>query len=117
VAHGHTPFAVFNRTLNPLVKGLLRSPLRRVAGGGLVLITVTGRRSGREHTFPTGYEQEGDRVLIEVGWPERKLWWRNLSEPAPVRLLLRGVERSGTAVARGDESSGVTVEVHLDAAG
>jgi hypothetical protein len=116
VAHGHAFFAVFNRTLNPLVKGLLRSPLQGVASGGLVLITVTGRRSGREHTFPTGYEQDGDRVLIEVGWPERKLWWRNLTEPAPVRLRLRGAERTGTAVARGDEQSGVTVEVELDPA-
>lgn len=116
MATGHGQFAVFNRTANPLVKGLLRSPLHRLASGSLALITVTGRSSGREYTFPVGYSEKDGRVLIVVGWPERKRWWRNLLQPAPVRLRLRGVERTGTAVASGDEKRGVTVEVELDAA-
>jgi hypothetical protein len=33
--------------LNPAVTWLLRSPLHRLVGGGLLLLTVTGRRSGR----------------------------------------------------------------------
>jgi deazaflavin-dependent oxidoreductase (nitroreductase family) len=114
MTRGHAPFAISNRTVNPVVKGLLSSPLHRVASGSLLLITVTGRRSGREYTFPTGYREQGDRVLITVGWPERKRWWHNLTEPAPVRVRLRGEERTGTAVARGDERSGVTVEIDLD---
>jgi len=111
---GHLPFAIFNRTANPVVKGLLRSPLHRVASGNLALITVTGRRSAREYTFPVGYRERDGRVLIEIGWPERKVWWRNLREAAPVRLRLRGVDRVGEAIARGDERTGVTVEVKLD---
>jgi len=111
---GHGRFAFFNRTANPLVKALLRSPLHPVASGRMALISVTGRRSGRSYTFPVGYEREGDRVTIGVGWPERKVWWRNLVQPAPVRLRIRGEELTGTAVARGDESSGVRVEVDLD---
>jgi hypothetical protein len=80
-------------------------------------MSVTGRRSGRVYTFPVGYEQEGDRVTITVGWPERKRWWRNLRGGAPVRIRLRGRERSGHAEAHGDERRGVTVEVRLDPAG
>jgi hypothetical protein len=116
MATGHAPFAVFNRTANPLVKGLLRSPLHRLASRNLALITVTGRSSGREYTFPVGYSESDGHVLIVVGLPERKRWWRNLLQPAPVRLRLGGVERTGTAVASGDERSGVTVEVKLDPA-
>ena len=71
---GHARFAVFNHTVNPLLKGLLRSPLHSVVSDRLALITITGRRSGREFTFPVGYRREGDRVTIGVGWPERKLW-------------------------------------------
>jgi hypothetical protein len=49
-----------------------------------------------------------------VGWPERKVWWRNLREPAPVSLRLAGRTRTGRARAIGDEHSGVRVEVRLD---
>jgi hypothetical protein len=111
---GHAPFAVFNRVGNPAIKLLLRSPLHRVASGRLALITVTGRRSGRAYTFPVDYHREGQIVKIGVGWPGRKVWWRNLrGEGAPVRMRLRGEDVSGHAVARGDETSGVTVEVTL----
>ena len=111
---GHAPFAVLNRTGNRVLKLLLRSPLHRVASGQLALITVTGRRTGREHTFPVGYAREGDVVTVAVLWPERKVWWRNLrGEGAPVRLRLRGEDRAGHAQVLGDERSGVSVEVQL----
>jgi hypothetical protein len=111
---GHAPFAVFNQTANRLVRGLLRTPLHRVASGRLALITVTGRRSGRSYTFPVGYRQEGDRVTVGVEWPARKVWWRNLRNGAQVRLRLRGVDRTGHGQAHGDERTGVTVQVDLD---
>jgi hypothetical protein len=57
--------AVWNRTANPVVRLVLRSPLHGLLSSGL--ITVTGRRSGREFTFPVGYEQRGDSVRITVG--------------------------------------------------
>jgi len=115
VPASHTPFAVLNRTANPVLSALLRSPLHRPVSGQLALIAVRGRRTGREYTFPTGYRQAGDdRVTITVGWPERKRWWRNLrGEGAPVRLWLHGAERTGHAVAEGDETSRVTVEITL----
>lgn len=113
---GHGRFAVFNRTVNPVVRGVLSSPLHGLLDRGLALITVTGKRSGREYTFPVNYEQDGDRVTIQVGWPERKYWWRNLVGGAPVRMRIRGAQRSGHAEALGNEQSGVTVEVALEPA-
>jgi len=114
VPEGHAPFAVFNRTLNPLVKVVLSSPLHPLFSRGLALITVTGRRSGRRYTFPVSYRQAGQQVVVEVGWPERKHWWRNLRDGGPVELRIRGARRTGQAVARGDERAGVTVEIQLD---
>jgi hypothetical protein len=113
---GHTPFAIFNKVGNPAVALLLRSPAHRLASGSLALITVTGRRSGRTYRFPVAYRREGDVVTIEVGWPERKVWWRNLTgDGAPVTIRVRGVDHAGHAVARGEPSEGVTVTVDLDA--
>jgi hypothetical protein len=114
MAKGHAPWALLNRTGNPARKALLRSPLHRLASRQLALITVTGRSSRREYTLPVGYRRQGNTVQIEVGWAERKRWWRNLrGEGAPVRLRIEGREMTGHAVARGDEQSGVTVEVDL----
>jgi hypothetical protein len=111
---GHAPFAFWNRTGNCAVATLLRSPLHRVISRQLALITVTGRRSGRQYTFPVGYRRAGERVTISVGGPARKLSWRNLRGGARVRLRLGHEERAGLANVRGDERSGVVVEVHLD---
>jgi hypothetical protein len=97
------------------VRRLLRSPLHGLISRRTALISVTGRRSGREFTFPVGYEQHGDSMRIAVGAPAHKRWWRNLiGAGAPVRVLLRGVERTGHAVASGDEHSAVTVEITFD---
>jgi hypothetical protein len=114
----HFPFGVINNTLNRAVRPLLRSPLHGVLSDRLALLTVTGRRTGRVFTFPVNY-QEHDGVLTFVPQsPERKRWWRNLTGAgAPVRVRLRGVERTGHGVAHGDERTGVRVEVRLDPAG
>jgi F420H(2)-dependent quinone reductase len=116
MAGSHTPFVMVNRVVNPLVRGVLRSPAHGLLSGHLALLTVTGRRSGRTFTFPVGYHRDGDRVTIGVDWPERKRWWRNLRDAAPVEIWLAGVRRAGTARAHGDANQGVTVEIQLDGA-
>ena len=51
--------------------------------------------------------------MVLVGGPDRKRWWRNFTRPYPVRVLLRGVTRTGTGhvVAAGtaerDEAAGI----------
>jgi hypothetical protein len=112
--HGHAPSAVFNRTANPIIRAVLSSPLHPVLSRGLALITVTGSRSGRRYTFPVGYRQDGDWVTVNVGWPRRKHWWRNLRQGARVEMRIRGQRRAGQAQAHGDERTGVTVDVQLD---
>lgn len=112
---GHAPFALWNRSGNRAVASLLRSPLHGLLSRRLALITVTGRRSGREITLPVMYEQDGERLSIPVMWPQRKLWWRNLRDGATVRVRLRGRERTGHASLRGDERTELGVIVELDA--
>ncbi|MGI8460481.1 MAG: nitroreductase/quinone reductase family protein [Solirubrobacterales bacterium] len=110
----HTPFKFWNQIGNPPIRAILRSPLHGALSGSVALITVTGRRSGREHTFPVNYHRRDHTVRIEVGWPERKLWWRNLTgDGAEVRLVLAGEALTGYAIATGDETSGISVEVQL----
>jgi hypothetical protein len=113
---GHAPFALLNRTANLGIGLVLRTPVvHRLVSGKLALITVTGRKSGRTYTFPVGYSQDGDAVRITVGWPERKVWWRNLRDgDAPVWVRIRGTDRTGRAHAEGNPDAGVVVHVQLD---
>ena len=108
------PFLTMNRTVNPALRAVLRSPVHRLASGRFALITYTGRRSGREYTVPVLYRYTGDEVTIAVGWPDRKVWWRNLTgEGGHVRLLVRGQKLEGHAVAtrEGDRDALVRVQV------
>ncbi|MEO6468287.1 MAG: nitroreductase/quinone reductase family protein [Acidimicrobiia bacterium] len=90
---------------NALVSVLLRSPLHRVLSGSTDLIRYTGRRSGRVITTPTQYATHGDGVVILVGRPEAKQWWRNFSEARDLDVLVRGVWRPmrGRAIVGADE--------------
>src|SRR5678815_4928101 len=84
--------------LNPAVAWLLRSPLHPLLDWGLMLVTVTGRRSGRVYTIPVGYQQEGDALVVLVSKPSRKQWWRNYRERRPIGVVLRGRAATGHAV-------------------
>ena len=78
---------------NPIVKTVLRSPLHGLLSRQLLLITFTGRKSGKVFTTPATYEQKGEEtLLLRIGYP----WWKNLRDDAAVRVHLCGKERSAT---------------------
>lgn len=87
---------LFSR-LNPVVVWILRSPLHVLLSAGLLLFTVTGRRSGRRYTIPVGYQRQGNRVTILVSEAARKQWWRNYLEAGPAELRIRGRDHEGRA--------------------
>src|SRR2546425_413013 len=85
---GRGPFRALNRTVNPALGLLLRSPLHRLAGGRFAPITYAGRGSGRQCTLPVLYREAGDEVTIGLGWPDGRVWCRNLTGAGgPVGLL------------------------------
>lgn len=84
--------------MNPLVRGVLRTPgLHWILSPFLMLVTVTGRRSGRRYTIPVGYQLRGNDVTVLVSEASKKQWWRNFAEAGPVEVWLRGRARGGEA--------------------
>ena len=72
---------------NRVVRGLLRTPLlSRAAGGRLVTLYITGRKSGRRYTVPVAYTRQGDDLLIGTPFG----WGRNLRTGEPVEIRLKG---------------------------
>lgn len=70
--------------INPALRVLLRSPLHELVSDRVMLITYNGRRTGRVPTLPVLYHEDGGRLWVKVGHPERKQWWRNLRDGATV---------------------------------
>jgi deazaflavin-dependent oxidoreductase (nitroreductase family) len=93
----HVPDPHVLRAINPFMAALLRSPLHGVLSRQMFLLTVTGRRSGRQFTLPLGYVRDGDALLVVSQHSEQKRWWRNLRGGAPVALHLRGHRMTGCA--------------------
>ena len=84
---------------NTVVAGILRSPAHRLLSGSTVLLAYEGRRSGRRIVLPTQYARSGDDLVILVGRPETKRWWRNFKAPHDVDVLVAGEWRSMTGEA------------------
>ena len=80
---------------NALFAAILRSPAHWLLSPGLALITVTGRRSGRQYTIPVGYQRYEDQVVVLVSQAASKQWWRNYLDGGPATLHLKGKSISG----------------------
>jgi deazaflavin-dependent oxidoreductase (nitroreductase family) len=65
------------------------------AGAPLLLLTTTGARTGRSHTTPVMYTDDGDRLLVYAskgGAPTNPAWYHNLVASPRVTVEV-GTER------------------------
>jgi hypothetical protein len=77
---------------DPIIKTILRSPLHRMVSGNMMLMTYTGRKSGRQYQVPMDYfviKSTGAKYLATLSRPERT-WWRNLRGREEVNVLVEG---------------------------
>jgi hypothetical protein len=96
------------RLINPFVRLLLRSPLHVMASDTLLLLTYTGRKTGKRYTIPVGYSREGDVITVFTSHG----WWKNLQGGASVQLEIKGVRRHGTTEAICADVPTIAAELH-----
>ncbi len=86
---------------NPMMAWLLRSPLHGLLSQSTMLMTYTGRKSGKVYSTPMNYvrvhEAAGD-VFLTTSYRTRT-WWRNLRGGAPVKLKVQGQDLKARAEA------------------
>ena len=82
--------------VNRIVRAILRSPFHRVLSSHVLVLTFSGRSTGRVYALPLVYV--GDNAAIYC-CTQRTVtrWWKNLRGSPQVRVHLRGEEREGTA--------------------
>jgi deazaflavin-dependent oxidoreductase (nitroreductase family) len=85
---------------NPIMMWILRSPLHGMLSGSTMILTYTGRKSGKTFSTPVNYVRDGD-VLWTVSYRQRT-WWRNLHD-SQVKLRIQGKNLTGVATATTDQ--------------
>jgi F420H(2)-dependent quinone reductase len=76
--------------LNVLPKFALRLPFQTPMSRRLILLSYTGRKTGRSYTIPVSYVERGDTLLIPGGGA----WKKNLENGMAVWIWFRGRELS-----------------------
>ena len=72
--------------INVPMRVLLRLPFPTPLSGRLMLISYTGRKTGKAYRQPVSYVKQGDTLLTPGGGK----WKLNLREEQPVKIRLRG---------------------------
>jgi deazaflavin-dependent oxidoreductase (nitroreductase family) len=83
------------RIVNPLMKAALKSPIHPLVSANIMIITFSGRKSGKRYSTPVSYFQENGAVYCFT----HGKWWRNLEGGAKVELRIRGKDYQGHAEA------------------
>lgn len=86
VVERSVPPAALVKAGNPLVRLLLGSPLHGMADDSLLVLHLTGRKTGRRYRIPVGYlDMDGKLAVVTVAG-----WRVNLRGGADVVVMLRG---------------------------
>ena len=95
-------FVVLNRVMNTVIS---RVKPRRFRGGDLLLLTTTGRKTGKQRTTPVLYLADGARWIVVAsngGADWEPGWWLNLREGGTgvievndIRTTVKGTEVDG----------------------
>jgi deazaflavin-dependent oxidoreductase (nitroreductase family) len=93
---------------NDFMSWVLRSPFHGMLSNGTMLITVTGRKTGKTYTTPVGFYEEGGYLWILTS--RDRTWWRNVQDGADVKLLLKRKPVNGFAETEMNEKA---VELHM----
>jgi hypothetical protein len=72
--------------MNPMMCVLLRSPLHRALDNALLILHITGRKTGRRYDIPVGYLNVDGRVVVVT----QHRWRRNVRGGADIDVTRGG---------------------------
>jgi deazaflavin-dependent oxidoreductase (nitroreductase family) len=70
---------------------------QRLVDNDMLLLTTTGRKSGKRHTVPLLYLTEGDTVAVIASWggrPHHPEWYLNLVADPEVTIQIDGMKQT-----------------------
>lgn len=86
------PASLF-KLANPLMKLILNSPLHGGVSRRLMVLSFTGRKTGKRYSTPVGYVRQKNTIYVFTHSP----WRTNFQKPAAVTMRIQGKVVSGIA--------------------
>ena len=99
---------IFFRILNPMMKGILKSPFHKAVSSQIMIITFQGAKSGKTYTTPVSYSRDDGRVYCFT----HARWWMNFTSGAAVKLRIQGQDLDGYAETVADDPERITAGLH-----
>jgi hypothetical protein len=81
-------FKPFQVAGNAFVKRVLRTRFHWLLSRNVVLLEITGRKSGRTLLVPVNYRQHGDAISVMTY--RGRQWWLNLRDVTELPIYLKG---------------------------
>jgi deazaflavin-dependent oxidoreductase (nitroreductase family) len=81
------------KVMNPLMKAMLNSPLHGRVSKKLMVLTFTGRKTGKRYSTPVGYVRQGNDIYVIT----HTSWWKNLRGGMAVTMRIQGLDVAGMA--------------------
>jgi hypothetical protein len=79
--------SVMYKVLNPIMKGILKSPLHGAMSKNIGIIEFTGRRSGRAMSTPVTYHIKDGRIHCLTS--KESTWWKNLVDVDQAAMVIQ----------------------------
>ncbi len=83
--------------MNAKVISTLQSPFHWLLSPGLMVIKITGRKTGRQYSIPVGYHDQGDIVIVLVSDAANRKWWRNFQGEGDIEMIIKSKTMTGRA--------------------
>ncbi len=97
---GQAQVMAVQKVANSIVRTLLRTPgVSSGMGKRLLIVNVTGRKSGKKYSVPVAYTRNEGALLIGTPFA----WARNMRTGEPVEVILRGRRRQADVQVISDE--------------
>ena len=97
--------------VNTMMSSMLRSPFHGAVSDKILLITFTGRKSGKQFSTPVSYTRRDGELLVFT----HGAWWKNLRGGAGATVRVQGKELRGHATPIADDPAAVAegLALHL----
>ena len=77
--------------INPIMIFILRSPLHFLVSHSVLVLYVTGAKTGKKYFIPVSFFEHSKGLLTCVT-DKPNIWWRNLTSIDEIKILFKGKE-------------------------
>lgn len=100
---GPEPIRSYQKFVNSIIRSLLRVPgVGGQMGKRLLILHVTGRKSGKVYDVPVAYTRHGEELLIGTA---KQPWVRNIRKDVPIQVSMGGPKLTADAEVLEDSES------------